>query len=318
MVNITGTKSCVPSVPKAGFSIMAGPIRRVVIVGGTHGNELTGIYLVKKFQQDPRLLYRQSFESITLLANPEAIAANRRYIDRDLNRCFGNEDLADSTLTSYEDQRAKAIAAQLGPKSQPKADVIIDLHSTTSNMGLTVLPSSKNPLNLGLAAYLSSLNPLVRVCLGVKCNQDASVLRSLSPLGCTLEVGAIAQGVLHADYFQQTEQLIHAILDYFDALNQGKALSGPSSLSVYQMISSVDYPRDASGELQAIIHPQLQSKDYQPLSNGEPMFLTFTGESIPYRGEDTIYPVFINEAAYYEQQIAMTLTLKQQLSLEIV
>jgi aspartoacylase len=295
---------------------MSGLIRRVVIVGGTHGNELTGIYLVKKFQQYPHLLQRKSLECVTLLANPKAIAANQRYIDRDLNRCFADKDLADPALTSYEDRRAKEIAAQLGPKSQPKADVIIDLHSTTANMGLTVLPSSKNSLNLRLAAYLSTLNPLVRICCGVQCNQDAPVLRSLSPLGCTLEVGAIAQGVLSADYLQQTEQLVHAILDYLDALNQGEVLSVPSSLNVYQIMSSVDYPRDSSGEMQAVIHPQLQFKDYEPLSDGEPMFLKFTGESIPYRGENTVYPIFINEAAYYEKKIAMTLTYKQQLSLE--
>lgn len=182
-------------------------------------------------------------------------------------------------------------------------------------MGLTVLPSSKDPLNLKLTAYLSTLNPLVRVCYGVKFNQDAAVLRSLSPLGCTLEVGAIAQGVLNANYLHQTEQLVHAILDYLDALNRGESLSVPSSLNVYQMISSVDYPRASPGELQAMVHPQLQFKDYAPLHDGEPMFITFTGESIPYRGKDRVYPVFINEAAYYEQKIAMTFTCKQQLSL---
>ncbi|MBL1179221.1 MAG: aspartoacylase [Pantanalinema sp. GBBB05] len=297
---------------------MSSLIRRVVIVGGTHGNELTGIYLVKKFQKYPHLLHRKSLECATLLANPKAIAANRRYIDRDLNRCFANGDLANPALTSYEDRRAKKIAAQLGPKSQPNADVIIDLHSTTANMGLTILPSSKDPVNLRLAAYLSTLNPLVRICCGVQCNQDAPMLRSLSPLGCTIEVGAIAQGVLNADYLQQTEQLVHAILDYLDAMNQGKVLSAPSSLNVYQVMSSVDYPRDSSGELQAVIHPSLQFKDYEPLSDGEPMFLKFTGESIPYRGENTVYPIFINEAAYYEKKIAMTLTSKQQLSLEPV
>jgi aspartoacylase len=87
---------------------------------------------------------------------------------------------------------------------------------------------------------------------------------------------------------------------------------------VYQVISSVDYPRNASGELQAVIHPHLQFKDYEPLSDGEPMFLKFTGEAIPYRGETTVYPIFINEAAYYEKKIAMTLTNKQQLRLEPV
>lgn len=293
-------------------------IQRVAIVGGTHGNELTGIYLVKKFQQFPHLLHRQSFECITLLANPEAIAANRRYIDRDLNRCFANEDLANLLLTNYEDRRAKEIAAQLGPKSQPRADVIIDLHSTTANMGLTILPSSKHPFNLQLAAYLTELNPSVRVCCGVKCDQDTPMLRSLSALGCTIEVGAIAQGVLNADYLQKTEMLIHAILDYLDALNQNKPLPIPSSLTLYEAVSSVDYPRNSLGELQAAIHPHLQFKDYEPLRNGEPMFLNFTGESIPYQGESIVYPVFINEAAYYEKKIAMTLTEKRQVKLATV
>lgn len=297
---------------------MADLIKRVVIVGGTHGNELTGIYLIKKFQQFPDLLRRPRLECTTLLANPEATAANRRYIDRDLNRCFASEDLANPTLESYEDKLAKQIALELGPKSQPKADVIIDLHSTTANMGLTILPSSYCPFNLRLAAYLSTLNPLVRVCCGVQCNQDAPLLRSLSPLGCAIEVGAIAQGVLDAVYLQQTERLVHGILDYLEALNQGEPLPVPSSLDLYQVQSSIDYPRDASGELQAMIHPSLQFRDYKPLRYGDPIFLKFTGESIPYEEPNTAYPVFINEAAYYEKGVAMSLTSKQQLRLNAI
>jgi succinylglutamate desuccinylase len=291
-------------------------IRRVTVVGGTHGNELTGAYLVRKFEQFPELLHRSSFDCTTLLANPKAVAANRRYIDRDLNRCFGNEDLSNPSLTSYEDRRAKEIALQLGPKDSPSASVIIDLHSTTSNMGLTILPSSRHPFNCRLAAYLSRLYPTVRVCFGIKCDQDTPMLRSLSPLGCTIEVGAIAQGVLNADYLQQSERLVHAILDYIDAMNQGKQLPVPARLAVYQALSSVDYPRDSLGALQAVIHPHLQFKDYEPLQPGEPMFLSFTGEPILYLGEAVTYPIFINEAAYYEKNIAMVLTEKQQLKVE--
>ena len=141
------------------------------------------------------------------------------------------------------------------------------------------------------------------------------MLRSLSPLGCTIEVGAIAQGVLNAHYLQQTEMIVHAILDYVDAINCGTPLPAPSSLTVYQAITSIDYPRDAVGELQAAIHPQRQFKDYEPLRSGEPLFLTLAGESIPYQGA-TVFPVFINEAAYYEKGIAMTLTEKRQLEFE--
>ena len=168
---------------------MSDSIERVAIVGGTHGNELTGVYLVKKFERFPQLLHRESFKCVTLLANPQAVVANRRYIDRDLNRSFDNAELANVTSVGYEAQRAQEIARELA-----NIDLIIDLHSSTAQMGLTILPSSRHPFNLRLAAYLSTLHPDVRICYGIGCNSDDPMLRSLSPLGCTIEVGAIAQG----------------------------------------------------------------------------------------------------------------------------
>ena len=64
-------------------------IDRVALVGGTHGNELTGIYLLNKYRQFPKLLGQHSFEVELFTANHEAHRANRRYIDRDLNRSLG-------------------------------------------------------------------------------------------------------------------------------------------------------------------------------------------------------------------------------------
>jgi succinylglutamate desuccinylase len=292
---------------------MSALIQRIAIVGGTHGNERTGVYLLKKFEQSPELIQRSSFRTITLLANPRAVETNQRYVDRDLNRCFLNRDLNNSSLDTYEDARAREIVDELGSKKNPNVDVIIDLHSTTANMGITVLPSSRHPANLQLSAYLSKTHPAVRVCCSAEFSQDTPMLQSLSPLGCAIEVGAIAQGVLNARQFEQTEMLIHAILDYFDAINHGSSLPVPSSLTVYQAISPIDYPRNSAGELQAMIHPELQFRDYEPLHVGDPMFLTFTGETIPYQGKSTVFPVFINEAAYYEKGIAMILTEKQEL-----
>ena len=288
-------------------------IQKIAIVGGTHGNELTGVYAIEKLARFPERLRQYCFEVVTLLANPQAVAANRRYLDRDLNRSFDNNDLVNPALTGYEEKRAKEIAAEL-----QNVDLIIDLHSSTSNMGLTILPSSTDPFNLRLSAYLSELHPDVRICYGLKCNSDDPMLRSLSPLGCTIEVGAVAQGILDANLFEKTEMLIYAILDYVEAMNQGKPLPVPVDVTVYQTLSSIDYPRAASGELQGMIHPQLQFKDYQPLHPGDPLFMTFLGETIPYSGKSTVYPIFINEAAYYEKGIAMTLTQKQQLKMEAI
>ena len=57
-------------------------IKRTLIVGGTHGNELTGIYLVKKFEREPQLIQRESFETCTLLANEKAYEIGKRYVGK--------------------------------------------------------------------------------------------------------------------------------------------------------------------------------------------------------------------------------------------
>ncbi|MGL5808259.1 MAG: aspartoacylase [Xenococcaceae cyanobacterium] len=290
-------------------------INRVAITAGVHGNELTGIYLVNKFARLPLSIQRFNFETVSLLANPQACLERKRYIDRDLNRCFSSQDLQNETLISYENNRAREINQAIGPKGNPSVDFIIDLHSTTSNMGLTIIPSGDRPFNLRLAAYLSAIYPLVKVYFWPDRKRDSPFLRSICELGCTVEIGPIAQGVLNASLFQQTEQLVYHILNYLDAYNQGKALSIPPTLTLYQGVELVDYPRDRHGELLAMIHPDLHFKDYMPLHPGNPMFLTFEEQTIVYAGKSTVYPVFLSEAAYLEKGIAMCLTQKQQIEI---
>lgn len=285
-------------------------MRRVAIVGGTHGNELTGAYLVKKFAASPELIQRSSVESMALLANPLAFTACKRYMERDLNRCFSPDNLQDASAVSYEDAQARAIYQQIG-SGDSKADFIVDLHSTTANMGLTIILTNRHPFNLRLAAYLGLRHPAIKIYSWM--DSQNVFLRSMSEFGCAIEVGAIAQGLLDAALFEQTESLIYSILDYLEACNHDVELALPETLTLYECIATVDYPKTEQGELQAMIHPQIQFRDYEPLHPGDAMFLTFDGTTIPYSGE-TAYPVFINEAAYYEKGIALCLTRKQQIS----
>jgi aspartoacylase len=285
-------------------------INSVAIVGGSHGNELTGVYLVKKFQEHKNLIIRPSFQTLALLGNFKAIAEGRRYIEKDLNRCFQTQSLADATVSSYEDLRAKEIQTRLKLDNQGFVDVIIDLHTTTANMGLCIILGNWHPFLLQLAADLSAVNPFVKVYIHEQ-PKGSGFLRSLCDLGFAIEVGAVPQGILNAELFQQTEQLIYSILDYFEGYNQGKNLPKNDSLTVYKSIGVIDYPRNEAGEIQAMIHPQLQFRDYEPLHPGDPMFFTFTEEEILYQGNSTVYPIFINEAAYYEKGIAMHISEKE-------
>lgn len=183
-------------------------------------------------------------------------------------------------------------------------------------MGLTIILVNSHPLNLKLAAYLSQINPLVRVYrCSFKSIEENPFVNSLCELGFAIEVGPIAQGLLKATLFQQTEELVYAVLDYLERFNQGEIPSTNETLILYDHLSVVDYPKQQDGTIFGMIHPELQDKDYQALNPGEPIFLTFDGKTIIYEGASTVWPIFINEAAYYEKGIAMCFTQKQQINI---
>ncbi|XP_067833552.1 aspartoacylase-like [Heptranchias perlo] len=102
-------------------------------------------------------------------------------------------------------------------------------------------------------------------------------------------------------------QIVRSGLEFVELFNQGTEFPA-CDLEVYQLIGNVDFPRDAEGEICAMIHPELQDQDWLPLNPGDPVFQTVSGETIPYSGNRTVYPVFINEAAYYEKGMAFCVT----------
>ena len=113
------------------------PIRDIVVAGGTHGNEYTGVWCIQHLEEQLHL--KQQFPSLqvqTLLANPPAFHRNRRFVDTDLNREFTMKKLSNAaTPTTVEGRRAQELNKELGPKEHPQTDLIIDLHSTTSQHG---------------------------------------------------------------------------------------------------------------------------------------------------------------------------------------
>lgn len=68
-------------------------VRRVGLFGGTHGNELSGVLLVRHWQQDGAEIQRPGVEVKPFLTNPRAVERCTRYIDCDLNRVFDPESL---------------------------------------------------------------------------------------------------------------------------------------------------------------------------------------------------------------------------------
>jgi aspartoacylase len=291
-------------------------IKQVAVVGGTHGNEFSGIYLLKKWQKQPNLIARSSFETETVFANPKAFGENKRYIDCDLNRQFTAKKLANNELANYEQSRAKAINAQLGPKGNARTDFIIDLHNTTSNMGPTLILVQSDDFNKKLGAYvLQKMADAVVIFEDQKTIQEHYFLCSIAAQGVIIEIGPQPQSVVRQDVLDQMDEMTKHVLDFIDLHNTDSLPELPKEYEAFCWIESIKLPEDENGERIGMIHKNVQDNDFKPLVKGDPIFTLFDGGEITYQGNYTAYPHFINEAAYYDNNLAMSLGKKRLVTL---
>ena len=129
-------------------------IKNIAITGGVHGNELTGAYLVNKWQKKP--IKTENIDIKYILANPKAFKFCRRYIDYDLNRSFSKYALLEDSHL-YEFERAKVLKERL-----KKKDFLIDLHTTTANMKMTIVLSKDDEIS-NYIAKSKTLNQSTKV-----------------------------------------------------------------------------------------------------------------------------------------------------------
>ncbi|KAG9486073.1 aspartoacylase isoform X2 [Eleutherodactylus coqui] len=298
-------------------------IRRVAIFGGTHGNELSGVFLVKHWLKHGGEIARPGVEVRPFITNPKAVEKCVRYIDTDLNRVFDSQSLSSDDVGKlpYEIAQAQKINSLFGPKGSKDAyDVILDLHNTTAHMGATlILESSTDDFNIQMCKYIQkSMAPLPCAVLlieqpGVKYETTRSIAKH--PIG--VEVGPQPQGVIRADILYIMKIVVQYALDFMQYFNEGIEFP-PCSIEVYRVLEKIDYPRDDNGDLSAVIHPTLQDQDWKPLNPGDPMFIAMDGSITYYEGEETVYPTFVNEAAYYEKKQAFVKTEKVTLTAQSI
>ena len=297
---------------------MKDKIQQVAIVGGVHGNEFSGIYLVKQYQANPEQASRSSFNTQLVWANPEAHYANKRYLHSDLNRQFKTVDLANPQLANYEQSRAKVLNAQLGPKGNAKTDLLIDLHNTTSNMGACLILTQAGPFYNKLAAYVKMKMPEAIISRDEDhfAAEDHALMCTLGRYGVLVEVGPQPQSVLRQDVLELMHRMTQHILDFVQLYNTNNLPELPKHTEAFRYLHSIKLPMNDQGERIGMVHKNVQDNDYQPIHPGDPIFTLFDGREIYYDGDSTVYPTFINEAAYYDNNLAMSLNEKVVITLE--
>ena len=140
---------------------------KVLIIGGTHGNELLGVRLVKSLQESP-------IKNVnTLIANPRAVKKNVRYIETDLNRSFGEKaDL------SYETYRAKEIRDLTG-----QYDIVLDFHNTQTpgnNCAFVGVNASQTLYGVAKSLGCEQIIQATYDCINKHCPNTISIEISIS------------------------------------------------------------------------------------------------------------------------------------------
>lgn len=279
--------------------------RRIVVVGSTHGNEKSGYWAVRAIQENPALFARPGISVEALAANPDAEARNLRYLDVDLNRCFGPELRIPPDCR--ERRRAREIRDALGTP-----DLVIDVHNTTGAMGVSWILTAPDPWVWWLASEMLPRDPRTRILYTPETRDSNVFLPSLGRSEITLEIGPVPHGT-HShwaaqaaiDQIRATLDLVASVGDDFDPVQALRS----TQFDYFFGQPSVDYPRDASGRIRATIHQSFAGSDYRPLEDGAPVFFDpVRGETIAHSGP-VVHPVFVGEAAYVEKGIAFTPTL---------
>ena len=306
-------------------------LKNVVVVGGTHGNEYTGVWVIKSMDRSRSRIDLQypSLNITTLLGNPRAFMENKRFVDEDLNRKFSHESLVNGgdgdevEDIPHETIRAREIDQLLGPKFAnsgknkdadinhvAQADIVVDLHSTTSNMGVTIIVAAGDPIMTRAAAYVrqkcEEAGEKVHCLLHThESRHTRPNLSSAARHGFTIEVGPVPQGVVRHDAVEKTETALHALLDYIQRYNDDadeldktlKLMYAKQKFKVPCFKSATaSRKQEMSGKIAwasvpdnpnfpaLMVHKDIQDKDFHQVRTGDPAFVSLDGDVIPYDG----------------------------------
>ncbi len=265
---------------------------KIAILGGTHGNEPVGIKVIEALSKK---VDKYTNDYKTFLANPKAHRLGIRYVDFDLNRSFGKDDKSIGNEKSQAEILSKEITGNY--------DFVLDLHTTTSNMGLTVILTHLDERSVKAACYLKKINPELKIIISVRAGKECPYTTHMVHSGLTVEVGPVANNVINSHLIIETHKMVKQLLD-FDFMEDFKY----SQIECFKTKGLMTYPLDKDW----MLHPNVDGHDFQQLKSGDPLFITIDGDELKYDGE-TIYPLFVNEAAYQENNTALEFAVKTTL-----
>jgi len=287
---------------------------QVLLVAGTHGNEINSIWLFDEWNKASFLINTFGIKTHKVIGNPEAKKAGKRYIHQDLNRSFQKETFLSNKTSNFERSRANELINLYGEKGENSCQIVLDFHTTTSSMGSCLVVYGRRAADLALASLIQNRLGLP-IYLHESDQKQKGFLVESWPCGLVVEIGPVAQSLLNSRIISQTRLILETFMEQLHEVKNLNLLF-PDDLIIHRHIKSIDFPRDEDGNIDGFVHPLRQSKDWHPLKKNDELFCKLTGETIRFNENENYVPVFINEAAYAEKNIAMSFTKREIWNLE--
>ncbi len=282
---------------------------QVLLVAGTHGNEINGIFLFDQWKKSSLSINTYGIKTYKVIGNPEAQKAGKRYIHQDLNRSFQEESVLSINSSILEVSRASQLVNLYGEAGENPCQIALDFHTTTASMGSCLVVYGRRHADLALASLIQNQLGLP-IYLHESDQKQTGFLVESWPCGIVVEIGPIAQGLLNSRVISQTKLILEASMEKIHQI-KNLNLFFPDKLIIHRHIKSIDFPRDEEGNIDGYVHPLRQSKDWQKLKKNDELFSKLNGEIIRFKEDEPYIPVFINEAAYVEKNIAMSFTKRE-------
>lgn len=235
---------------------------KILLNVATHGNEKLGTDVAKEIEK----LHIGNDKLIVQIANKKAFELNKRCIDQDLNRSFPGKNRG-----NYEER----LAYKLSPIIK-SADLVIDIHSTTSSLKDTVIVTKSDNKTM---ACVKSICPRYAIIMNAGKN---NALISQAKIGIAFEYGK-------ENSMATVRKTILGIKRLFNCLGVIKSkISKPkTSTQYFNVISAVPKPKGYK-LLQKIKNYKLVKKGSTYATKGNKKLLA----------ESDFYPVLFREKEY--------------------
>jgi len=261
---------------------------KILIVGCTHGNEWTGEALIQNYANE----IQESFPDLPIefsIANPKARELNKRYIDEDLNRVFKN---IDANIESHE----RTLAKEFLKRIKDSKTLIIDIHSSTSNLGNTLIITQEDGFNFEVAKQVSQVSDAKVI---YSPDIEKKYLVSQSTYGLMIEIGPVDHNTNQEKAISDCLLLTKEILKNVRQVD--KDVHG--KIKLYVERKDILYPKTQGTKL----NPIFDRSDFKKYHNSCQAFLNeSTNEMIQIDYEGEFFPIFIGEASYLENGLAFT------------